>query len=784
MDAAAPESAPVSEAMDGASPSVLAVLPLLYIAWADGILTPSEIDEIRRRIDAQPWLAGADKEQVAGWLDPQHPPSTTQYHRWMQAIRQAARHVPEAEHKSLAELGVEMARRAGGDGAAPAAPEAARALREFEEGVGGVGPEVTRDLLRGRPAAESRERAPQFDVAAMTDLLDAPYAELRRRVRTLLRDPVFAVEAPPADTATYRDLVYRRCKRLARQGLGALAYSEKYGGAGDVEQFVAAFETLAYGDLSLVVKFGVQFGLFGVSVEQLGTRKHHEQYLQAIGRMELPGCFAMTELGHGSNVRELETVARYDREAEEFVINTPSEAARKEWIGNAAAHGRMATVFAQLEIEGEPYGVHAFLVPIRDPSGHPMPRVRIADCGHKMGLNGVDNGRLWFDRVRIPRENLLDRFAQVDADGSYHSPIPSSTKRFFTMLSTLVGGRIGVAATSLSAGKVGLVIAVRYGDRRRQFGPKDEPEVPILDYLSHQRRLLPLLANAYALHFALGALRRRFARERGVEASMHQIEGLAAGLKAFCTWNTTDTLQTARECCGGQGYLTANRLPQLKADTDVFTTFEGDNTVLLLQVAKGLLSEFRQEFQDMNFFGMVRYLAGEAKTRVQEQNPLVTRRADREHLRSDAFQRSAFAQREQDLVQSAARRLKHRIDEGMDTYEAFIACQDHLLTMAEAHIEHVLLDRFLNAVAACEDEALRAVLEPLADLFALHHLERHRGWFQEAGYMEGAKSKALRAEVNALCREIRPMAVDLVNAFAVPDACVAAPIALEEDAAG
>ena len=154
----------------------------------------------------------------------------------------------------------------------------------------------------------------------------------------------------------------------------------------------------------------------------------------------------------------------YDAATGEFVIDTPRNLARKEWIGNAANHGQVATVFAQLQIphtdasgaaEMESYGVHAFLVPIRSADGCPMPRVRIQDGGEKMGLNGVDNGRLWFDQVRIPRDNLLDRFASVSEDGVYESPIPSEGRRFFTMLSTLVGGRIAVGSGGNSAAKVG-----------------------------------------------------------------------------------------------------------------------------------------------------------------------------------------------------------------------------------------------------------------------------------------------------------------------------------------
>src|SRR5690606_14845270 len=312
----------------------------------------------------------------------------------------------------------------------------------------------------------------------------------------------------------------------------------------------------------LVVKFGVQFGLFGMSILFLGTEKHHKKYLPDIGTLRLPGCFAMTETGHGSNVRGIETTATYCSKDRTFIIHTPNAQAQKEFIGNAALHGRMATVFAKLVIGGTDYGVNAFLVPLRDETGKTLPGISIEDCGRKMGLNGVDNGIIRFDEVVIPYENMLDRFARIDENGKFSSPIASDNRRFFTMLGTLVGGRIGIPRSGVSAAKTGLAIAIRYGDQRRQFGPEAGSEVPILNYRTHQRRLMPLLANAYALHFALQHLTNRFLSR--TEEDMQEIEALAAGLKAWATWNTTETLQECRECCGGKGYMTDNRIADLK----------------------------------------------------------------------------------------------------------------------------------------------------------------------------------------------------------------------------
>jgi acyl-CoA oxidase len=248
-------------------------------------------------------------------------------------------------------------------------------------------------------------------------------------------------------------------------------FPSRYGGGDDLGGWITGFEMLGFGDLSLLVKVGVQFGLFAGAILHLGTERHHQAYLQDAINARLLGCFAMTETGHGSDVASVRTTATYHPGTREFDVHTPYEAARKDYIGNAGEHGRLAVVFAQLITEGESKGVHALLVPIRDEHGEPMPGVRLQDCGPKAGLNGVDNGRIWFDHVRVPRENLLDRYGEVDPDGTYRTPIASASRRFFTMLGTLVQGRISVAGGAGSATEVALTIAVRYGEKRRQFRP-------------------------------------------------------------------------------------------------------------------------------------------------------------------------------------------------------------------------------------------------------------------------------------------------------------------------
>ncbi len=774
LDQASGMQAP-SPGPDLDDPRLLAFFPLLYVAWADGDLSPEETRAICSRVSATDGLSDSCGDYFGRWLDPDNPPSARDLRVLLTTIRRSAGGLSADEKRDLTQLGVELARVDGFD-----VPESEiQALQEIEEALGVAGREASRSLLVAkRPEVPTTEPAPAFDVEAMTRLLDFGHHDLRQNLRALLSEERFG-RAYGLSKRDYRDRVLEWTRILASEGYGALSYPVESGGRDDPHAAIVMFETLAYHDLSLTIKFGVQFGLFGGSILQLGTEKHHQRYLRDVGSLALPGCFAMTESGHGSNVGDIETVARYDRDTQEFEIHTPHDGAHKEYIGNAADHGHLATVFAQLEIDDESYGVHALLVPIRNADGQPCTGVRIADTGEKMGLNGVDNGRLWFDHVRVPRENLLDRFAEVSPEGLYTSPIASPNKRFFTMLGTLVGGRVSVALAALAGAKSALAVAVRYGAKRRQFGPAGQAETVILDYLTHQRRLMPPLAMTYALNFALEALVKEFLASPIDER--RDIEVMAAGLKAITTWHATETIQTCREACGGNGYLAVNRFAELKADTDVFTTFEGDNTVLLQLVAKGLLSGYKRQFGEMDAVGLVRYLAGRAMTRVAELNPIVIRNTDPDHLRSDDFQLGILRWREDHLVASVARRLKKRIDAGVDSFQALVECQDHVLTTAKAHVERVVLERFIAGVERCEDQRLRTVLEDLVDLFALERIERDRGWFLENGVLEGPKSKAIRKQVLQLCRQLRQQAVPLVDGFGIPDALLAAPIAVGED---
>jgi len=743
-------------------------LPVIYIAWQDSTLSRQEFTTINNFINKQGWLTNAEKTFLKSKINIDSPPSRSELVQWRESIDKA---LQGAIPNSLAELGLLIANAERPSFKDEDISTIMADFAELESAMGILSREAIAGLRYNNATITlGHSTVESFSIVAMTQLLDGKQAHIINRVKEIISSDEFRLQTITDNTA-YREKVLEWCHILAAQGLGSYGYPVEYGGKGDIEGYFAVMETLSYHDLSLVIKFGVQFGLWGMSILSLGTEKHYRKYLNDAGTLALPGCFAMTETHHGSNVKGIETTATYNHTDRTFTIHTPEKYARKEYIGNAANHGEMATVFAKLIIDGKDYGVTAFVVPIRDKQKNVLPGITIEDCGHKMGLNGVDNGIISFNNVVIPHENMLDRFAQVTETGEFASPIPSDNRRFFTMLGTLVGGRIGIPRSALAAAKTGLAITIKYGDKRRQFGPEGAAEVPILNYRMHQLRLMPYLANAYAIHFGLQYLTRRFVNRTDDE--LQEIEALAAGMKAYATWNTRDTLQECREACGGKGYISENRIDDLKNDTEIYTTFEGDNTVLMQLVAKNRLTEFRKEFGEMNIGTIFNYVVEQAKTAVTEKNPFATRNTDETHLKDIQFHVNAFQYREKEIVSSAARRFKRLVDDGLEAFDAANVMHPHMLQAADAYLDRVILEQFSEQLNTVKDEGLKEVLTRLCNLFALNKLDQHKAWYLEQGYMEGVKTKAIRKLVSQLCWEIRQDAVPLVDAFNIPENCLA-----------
>lgn len=600
---------------------------------------------------------------------------------------------------------------------------------------------------------------------SLSKLLDHRYYETKQKIRNFMNE--HAKDSTFQDKEQHRAHVLEIVKELAMQGYGAMAFNHKYGGIDSIGDYMAVFETLCYYNINYAVKFGVQFGLFGGAIYRLGSAYHQDKYAKAIGDASLLGCFAMTETGHGSNVKDIETTATYNHVEKSIVIHSPTFTSGKEYIGNGL-HGHIAVVFAQLIVAGFNQGVHAIIVPYRKENGSLCEGIKVEDCGHKMGLNGIDNVRMWFSNITVPKENLLNRYGDVEDNGQYSSTIENGNRRFFTMLGALVGGRICVGLGATNAAKTALAIAIKYAHRRRQFSPEDEQEESlIMDYPTHQHRLIPLLAKTIVYHNALSKLTAQFASH--TEEDIRKIETKAAGLKALATWLCTKTIQECREACGGKGYLRENRLADLKADTDIFTTFEGDNTVLLQLVAKGLLTEFKQSFHEDGFKSTLKYIGDKIRFTLAEYNVYKSRKTDEDHIQSEAFISDALRYREKKILVSLADRMKAYIDAEMPSHDAFLKSQVHMVDAARAYIERLAYREMVKRLDELPAGYEKSVLEKINKFYALSLIMDHRYFYLESDYMDGSKTKAVRKVYSKLMKELADLSLDIVNAFGLDE---------------
>ncbi|PNW83293.1 hypothetical protein CHLRE_05g232002v5 [Chlamydomonas reinhardtii] len=635
---------------------------------------------------------------------------------------------------------------------------------------------------QGRGGTQPRgiKQLPRFDAGVMETYLD-DMRDMKAKVYQMFREhPELLPNVEEGlSKEEHRELVRRSLKVILQAGYSPLDFLAR-----DPRKYFYLGECLSMVDLSLMVKSGVQYSLWGGSVLNLGSEAHRRRYYDDIAQLRLPGCFAMTELKHGSNVAALQTEAVLDVLSDEWVVHTPDEGAIKWWIGNAAEDGRAATVFARLKVpdpNGGPklvdHGVHAFVVPIRDANGSTLPGVEIRDCGYKVGLNGIDNGAIRFTHVRVPRGNLLDRFASVDKSGRYSSPLTSQARRFAATLGELTGGRVGLVAGSVGVLKGAVTIAVRYACLRQQFGPPDCPEVAIIDYQSTQLRLMPILATAYGLHFARGLLTDKYVDMKRTREPrlVEEVHALSAGLKAYTTSYTQAALSTCREACGGHGYAAVNRLGALRSDHDIFQTFEGDNTVLLQQVSAMLLKEYRQQFSGAPLTATYHYLRA-ALLGALPNNPLVTHDTEPRHLRDPAFLAKALEYRTARMLFTLSLRLR-KAGPRLGAFHAWNKCLTHVLDLANAYVESVVYKTFLRAVEGCVDPECRRALKAMSDLFALRLIEGDM-MFRNDEYIAPSKAKAISRLVVSLCSELRGVALPLVDAFAIPDHILRAPIGL------
>uniref|UniRef100_A0A3Q2H4P8 Acyl-coenzyme A oxidase n=1 Tax=Equus caballus TaxID=9796 RepID=A0A3Q2H4P8_HORSE len=544
----------------------------------------------------------------------------------------------------------------------------------------------------------------------------------------------------------YRELNFLRCRRVFEHDL--LRVEDMLQSPLKVWALV---NCLGMYDWSLAAKFFLNVLVFGSAIYNSGSERHFK-YIPKIFSMEIFGCFALTELSHGTNTKAIRTTAHYDPTTEEFIIHSPDFEAAKFWVGNMGKTATHAVVFAQLHTPGGGcHGLHAFVVQIRDPKTLlPMPGVMVGDIGKKLGQNGLDNGFAMFHQVRIPRQDLLNRAGDVTPEGTYVTPFKDDRQRFRMSLASLSSSRVSIVGMSVVNLKLAVSIAIRFSATRRQFGPTDKEEIPVLEYQMQQWRLLPYLAAAYALdHFSKSLFLDMVELQQGrlgKDASAGQAElgreihALASASKPLASWTAQRGIQECREACGGHGYLAMNRLGHLRDDNDPNCTYEGDNNVLLQQTSNYLLS----------------LLARRAQVPLAAYEWLVCY-----------------------LLRESDQKLNQEKRSGSNDFEARNNCQVYYCrSLALAFLELTVVRRFHEHThQPSVPPPLRAVLRRLSALYGLWSLSQHTALLYRGGYFSGEQAgKMIETAILDLCSQLKDDAVALVDVIAPPDFVLDSPI--------
>ncbi|XP_005597194.1 peroxisomal acyl-coenzyme A oxidase 1 isoform X3 [Equus caballus] len=571
------------------------------------------------------------------------------------------------------------------------------------------------DLLRERAAAS-------FNPELLTQILDGSPENTRRRreiENLILKDPDFQHEDLNFLTRSQRyEVAVRKSANMVKK--------MREFGISDPDE-IMWFKNFVH--RGRPEPLDLHLGMFLPTLLHQATKEQQERFFIPAWNLEMIGTYAQTEMGHGTHLRGLETTATYDPETQEFILNSPTVTSIKWWPGG---------------------------------------RITVGDIGPKFGYDEMDNGYLKMDNYRIPRENMLMKYAQVKPDGTYVKPV--SNKLTYGTMVFVRSFLVGEAARSLSKA---CTIAIRYSAVRHQSEIKPgEPEPQILDFQTQQYKLFPLLATAYAFQFVGAYMKETYLRinegiGQGDLSELPELHALTAGLKAFTSWTSNAAIEACRMACGGHGYSHCSGLPNIYVTFTATCTFEGENTVMMLQTARFLMKSYDQVHSGKLVCGMVSYLNDLPSQRIQPQQVAVWPSVV--DINSPDSLTEAYKLRAARLVEIAAKNLQTEVFHRKSKEVAWNLTSVDLVRASEAHCHYVVVKLFAEKLLKIQDKSVQAVLRNLCLLYSLYGISQNAGDFLQGSIMTESQITQVHQRVKELLTAIRPDAVALVDAFDFQD---------------
>ncbi|XP_013188650.1 probable peroxisomal acyl-coenzyme A oxidase 1 [Amyelois transitella] len=614
---------------------------------------------------------------------------------------------------------------------------------------------VNEDLVRERKKCT-------FDVKELVHLIDG--GEQATKDRKEVEEMVLSVkelrdEVPEeymSHKERYENAVRKSCIMIELLKDHALRHSS----------FDAYKPSNMYRVQSAIVKdvspFLLHMGMFVPTILGQASDDQLAEWLPKALSMQILGTYAQTELGHGTFLRGLETTATYDPSTEQFILETPTITGYKWWPGGLGHTTNHCIVVAQLYTKGKCYGVHPFFVQIRDTETHePLPGVKVGEIGPKLGFQTANNGFLGFEKVRIPRESMLMKNAQVLKDGTY-----VKSKNDKLAYGTMVLIRVMIVNDASYEISRAATIAVRYSAVRHQSRPKpDQPEPQILDYVTQQHKLFISIATSHAFRMTGTWLWDSYSKVvhdmgKGQLDHLPELHALACCLKAVCSRDAGICVEQCRMACGGHGYMQSSNLPIIYGLVTATVTYEGEYTVMLLQTARYLMKAWKQAVDGNVLTPTVSYML----PFVRNKKPTWTNNADGIIA---GFQAVAAGK-----VKAAYEAIQKYEKAGNDYEDAWNLASVQLVNASEAHCRAIICQTFWKEVQRLSptlSSGLAVVMQQLAELYLVYWTLEKSGDLLVYSSISKSDLPLLQQRYEQLLSLIRPNAVGLVDAFDVRD---------------